>query len=129
MNKEDIKFIDFIKIIDCMAKLHEWEEKNFPLLNSLTGKSLYYRIAQRALNDNLNTNTMKDLILDSDYTEKSLRNRLNTMEEDGFVITTKNELDGRSKFPEPREKFYAAMYLHASQIIRVLGENYIILKK
>jgi hypothetical protein len=129
MNKEDASFLEFVDIIENMAKLHEWESKNLPLLNSLTGRSLYYRIAQRALSGDSNSNTMKDLILDSDFTEKSLRNRLNIMEEDGFVISTQSEVDGRSKFPVPREKFYAAMYLHAGQIKRILGENYLVLKK
>lgn len=130
MNKEDANFRDFIEIIDNMARLHEWEMKNLPLLNSLTGRSLYYKIAQISLNfDDNKLNTMKDLIVDSDFTEKSLRTRLNIMEQEGFVVSTQSGIDGRSRFPVPKDKFYALMYLHAGQIKRILGNNFLIIKK
>jgi hypothetical protein len=129
MNKEDASFLEFVDIIKNMAKLHQWESKNLPLLNSLTGRTLYYRIAQRALSGDGNSSTMKDITLDSDFTEKSLRNRLIIMNKEEFIKFSQNEVDGRSRFPVPMEKFYAAMYLHAGQIKRILGENYLVLKK
>jgi hypothetical protein len=129
MNKEDASFLEFVDIIKNMAKLHDWESKNLPLLNSLTGRALYYRIAQRALSVDGDSNTMKDIILDSEFTEKSLRNRLILMSKEEFITFTQSEVDGRSRFPVPMEKFYAAMYLHAGQIKRILGENYLVLKK
>jgi hypothetical protein len=130
MNKENASFLQFIEIIDNLATLHEWEAKNFPLLTSLTGRTLYYRIAQRAIDENKNNSkTMKELINDSGFTERSLRNRLHSMEEDGFIVSTQSMVDARSKFPMPNEKFYAAMYLHANQAKRILEQDFLLIKK
>ncbi len=132
MNKETTTFLEFIEIIDNLARLHEWEIKNLPILNSLTGRLLYYRIAQRAIKKDVSSSsnrTMKELISDSGFTERSLRSRLISMEEEGFVIPTKNMRDGRSRFPIPDEKMYAAMYLHASQAKRIMEESYLLIKK
>jgi hypothetical protein len=81
MKNED--FIAFVDVLTNLAELHEWEIKNFPLLNSLTGRLLYYRIAQRAIQSEKNhTNTIKDLIGDSGFTEKSLSA---TLHQAGFI--------------------------------------------
>jgi hypothetical protein len=130
MNKEEISLLDFLEIVDSLARLHEWEAKNFPLVNSMTGRALYYRIAQRELSDDKpSSNTMKALISDSGFSEKSLRNRINTMAEENFISFSQNEIDARSKFPIPKEKFFAAMFLHASQAKRILEKNFILIKK
>jgi hypothetical protein len=128
MKNED--FIAFVDVLTNLAELHEWEIKNFPLLNSLTGRLLYYRIAQRAIQSEKNhTNTIKDLTGDSGFTEKSLRNRMNEMENEEFIYSVQNSIDGRSKFPIPKEKFLAAMYFHASQARKILEKDFILIKK
>lgn len=130
MTQEKLSFFQFVEIIDSLADLHEWENKNFPLLSSLTGRILYYRIAQRAINENKKySQTMKDLAIDSGFTERSLRNRISLMEEEGFVVSSVNETDGRSKYPIPNEKFFAAMYLHARQAKRILEKDFLLIKK
>ena len=130
MNKEDASFRNFIEIIDSMAKIQEWEEKNLPLLNSLTGRSLYYKIARISLSgENEKFNTMKGLAAGSDFTEKSLRNRINLMEKDGFVASAQSGVDGRSRYPSPKDKFYDLMLMHASQIKKILGNDFLIIRK
>ena len=130
MNKEKASFRNFIDIIDSMARIQEWEEKNLPLLNSLTGRSLYYKIARISLSvEDEKSNTMKDLTVGSEFTEKSLRNRINLMEKEGFVASAQSGVDGRSRYPAPKDKFYDLMILHASQIKKILENDFLIIKK
>ncbi len=130
MSSENKSLSNFVDIIDNLARLHEWEAKNFPLLNSLTGRILYYRIAQNSFAENSeNQRTMKHLTSDSGFTEKSLRIRLNLMEAEGFIECKYNENDARTRFPIPTDKFFAAMYLHSSQAKRILGEDFVLIKK
>lgn len=128
MRNEDFK--NFIDVIGTLAELHEWENKNFPLINSLTGRLLYYRIAQRSmLSEDEFSNTIKDLIGDSGFTEKSLRSRLISMANEDYIYSSQNNIDGRSKFLLPKEKFLAAMYFHASNAKRIINRNFILMKK
>lgn len=128
MKNED--FIAFVDVIGNLAELHEWEIKNFPLINSLTGRLLYYRIAQRSIQSGKNyPNTLKDLVGDSGFTEKSLRNRMNAMANEDFIYSSQSSIDGRSKFPVPKEKFLAAMYFHASQAKRIIERDFILIRK
>jgi DNA-binding MarR family transcriptional regulator len=130
MKPEKSKFNDFIKVIDSLAQLHEWEVKNFPLLTTLTGRVLYFRIAQRAIgNPEKLSKSMKNLAGDTAYTDKALRNRLQEMEKTGFIVMVEDENDGRCKYPMPTDMFYAAVYLHAEQMRRIFDKNYLIIDK
>ncbi len=130
MNAEEIELNRFIKIIGNLAKLHEWEMKNFPLMTSLTGRMLYFRIAQRALGDGKDlSKAMKELMGDGSFTEKALRSRLQQMEDEGYIVTVHGEADARFKAPIPTDKFYAAIYLHAEQVRRIFDEDYLMIDK
>ncbi|MEK0433816.1 MAG: hypothetical protein RL700_2023, partial [Pseudomonadota bacterium] len=38
-------------LVISLAELHQWELENHPLLATLTGRHLYYRLAQESVNN------------------------------------------------------------------------------
>lgn len=130
MAANEINTIQLTNIVRNLAELHEWELDNAPLLNSLTGRHLYYRIAQRAVGDRaLLSRALKDLMGGSGYTEKALRTRMREMESHGLIEAVNAEDDGRAKYLMPTEKMYEAIYLHADQVRRIFERNFLLIEK
>lgn len=117
-------------IVANLAELHEWELDNSPLLTTLTGRHLYFRIAQRAVGDrSLLSKALKDLMGGAGYTEKALRIRMREMETDGYIASVNGEDDARSKYLMPTERFYEAIYLHANQVRRIFEQDFLMIEK
>ena len=117
-------------IVRCLAELHEWELENAPLLSSLTGRHLYYRIADRAVGDReLLSRSLKDLVGGVGYTEKALRTRMREMESQGLVEAVSGHVDARSRYLMPTEKFYESIYLHASQVKKTFEKNFFLIER
>lgn len=130
MNAKDMNTKQLTAIVANLAELHEWELDNAPLLDTLTGRHLYYRIAKRAVGDRaLLSKALKDLTGGSGYTEKALRTRMREMEKDGFIASVNGEEDGRSKYLMPTERFYEAIYLHADQMRRIFDKDFLMIEK
>jgi DNA-binding MarR family transcriptional regulator len=130
VNANEINTSQLTFIVSNLAKLHEWELDHAPLLTTLTGRHLYFRIAQRAVGDrSLLSKALKDLMGGSGYTEKALRTRMHEMERDGYIASVIGEEDARSKYLMPTEKFYEAIYLHADQVRRIFDKNFLMIEK
>lgn len=130
MNTKDINTAQLTAIVANLAELHEWELDHAPLLSTLTGRHLYYRIAQRAVGDRaLLSRALKDLMGGSGYTEKALRTRMREMERANLIESVNGEDDGRSKYLMPTEKFYESIYLHADQVRRIFEKNFLLIEK
>lgn len=130
MNSRDINTAQLTAIVANLAELHEWELDHAPLLSTLTGRHLYYRIAQRAVGDRaLLSRALKDLMGGSGYTEKALRTRMREMERAHLIESVSGEEDGRSKYLMPTEKFYESIYLHADQVRKIFEKNFLLIEK
>jgi DNA-binding MarR family transcriptional regulator len=130
VNSRDINTAQLTAIVANLAELHEWELDHAPLLGTLTGRHLYYRIAQRAVGDRaLLSRALKDLMGGSGYTEKALRTRMREMEKAHLIESVSGEDDGRSKYLMPTEKFYESIYLHADQVRRIFEKNFLLIEK
>lgn len=130
MNNKEINTGQLTSIVANLAELHQWELDNAPLLNTLTGRHLYYRIAQRSVGDRaLLSRALKDLFGGSGYTEKALRTRMRDMEREGVIEAVTGISDGRSKYLMPTEKFYEAIYLHADQAKKIFDRNFLMIEK
>lgn len=130
MNAREINTAQLTSIISNLAELHEWELGFSPLLTTLTGRHLYFRIAQRAVGDRaLLSRSLKDLMGGSGFTEKGLRNRIQQMESEGYIVAVNGEVDGRSKYLMPTEKFYEVIYWHADQVRRVFEKDFFMIEK
>jgi DNA-binding MarR family transcriptional regulator len=130
LSTREINTAQLTAIVANLAELHEWELDHAPMLSSLTGRHLYYRIAQRAVGDRtLLSRALKDLMGGAGYTEKALRTRMREMEKAGLIEAVSGEEDGRSKYLMPTEKMYEAIYLHADQVRRIFEKNFLLIEK
>ena len=130
VNTKEMNTGQLTAIVANLAELHEWELDHCPLLSTLTGRHLYFRIAQRAVGDRaLLSKALKDLMGGSGYTEKALRIRMREMEAEGYIASVNGEDDARSKYLMPTEKFYEAIYLHADQVRRIFDKDFLMIEK
>ncbi len=130
VNTKEMNTGQLTAIVANLAELHEWELDHSPMLSTLTGRHLYFRIAQRAVGDrSLLSKALKDLMGGSGYTEKALRIRMREMETDGYIASVNGEDDARSKYLMPTEKFYEAIYLHADQVRRIFEKDFLMIEK
>lgn len=121
MNPKEMGALELRAIIASLAELYQWEQDNFPALHSMTGRHLYYKIAERAIGDRslLSGSLKKDLYAGASLSEKALRLRMREMEKQGEIQTVQCLDDGRAKYLMPTEKLYEAIYLHAEQTRRI----------
>lgn len=130
VNAKEMNTGQLTAIVANLAELHEWELNRSPMLSTLTGRHLYFRIAQRAVGDrSLLSKALKDLMGGSGYTEKALRIRMRDMEAEGYIASVNGEDDARSKYLMPTEKFYEAIYLHADQVRRIFEKDFLMIEK
>jgi DNA-binding MarR family transcriptional regulator len=130
VNTKEMNTGQLTAIVANLAELHEWELDHCPLLSTLTGRHLYFRIAQRAVGDRaLLSKALKDLMGGSGYTEKALRIRMREMEAEGYIASVNGEDDARSKYLMPTEKFYEAIYIHADQVRRIFEKDFLMIEK
>ena len=130
MIDRDINAVQLTSIVTNLAELYEWELMHVPMLRSLTGRHLYYRIAQRAIGDRtLLSRALKDLAGGQGYTDKALRTRMRELEDEGYIEAVSSEVDGRSKCLMPTEKFYETIYMHSSHVRRVFSKNFLMIDK
>ncbi len=130
MSGREINTEQLTGIVASLAELHEWELDNAPMLNTLTGRHLYFRIAQRAVGEReLLSRALKELTGGVGYTEKALRTRIREMQRDGFIESLGGLDDGRSRYLMPTEKFYESIYIHADQVRRVLEKRFLLIEK
>lgn len=130
VNAKQINTVQLTAIVANLAELHEWEIEHLPLLATLTGRHLYFRIAQRAVGDRtLLSRSLKHLMVGSGFTEKALRTRMREMEKNGYISAVNGEEDGRSKYLMPTEKFYEALYLHSDQVRQIFNKDFLLIQK
>ena len=117
-------------LVISLAELHQWELENHPLLMTLTGRHLYYRLAQESVkNEHVLTRALKDVSGGMHFTEKALRTRMRQMEREGLIKAVPRPDDARSKQLIPTEKFNALMYQHAEQVKKIFDKHFLLIEK
>lgn len=129
MNANEMSAKRLTSIVASLSELHDWELGNAPMLSTLTGRHLYFRIAKRAVGDReLLSRALKDL-MGGCYTEKALRIRMREMERSGLIATVRGEADERSRCLMPTEKFYEALYEHSERFQKVFEKNFYLIDR
>lgn len=130
MSSYEMNSKQLTSIIKNLAELHQWELDNSPFLNTMTGRHLYFRIAQRAVGERaLLSKALKELYSGSNLSDKALRTRVRELEMQGVITSVHNEGDARAKYLMPTEKFYEAIYLHAQEARRIFGRDFLMIEK
>lgn len=118
------------RLVISLAELHQWELENHPLLETLTGRHLYYRLAQESVkNEHVLTRALKDVFGGMHFTEKALRTSMRQMEREGLIKAVPRPDDARSKQLIPTEKFNALMYQHAEQVKKIFDKHFLLIEK
>ncbi len=117
-------------LISSLAELHQWELENLPILSTLTGRHLYYRMAEETFHPEMAlTKALKDLFGGAHFTEKALRSRMREMERQGLIETITRQSDARSKQLVPTEKFHELLQAHAEQVRQSFDKHYLLIEK
>jgi DNA-binding MarR family transcriptional regulator len=117
-------------LVSSLAELHQWELENLPLLSTLTGRHLYYRMAEETFHpEEALTKALKDLFGGAHFTEKALRSRMREMERDGLIETIVRQSDARSKQLIPTSKFHQLLEAHAEQVKRTFDKHFLLIEK
>ncbi len=117
-------------LVSSLAELHQWELENLPLLSTLTGRHLYYRMAEETFHpEEALTKALKDLFGGAHFTEKALRSRMREMERDGLIETITRQSDARSKQLIPTPKFHQLLEAHAEQVKRTFDKHFVLIEK
>ena len=117
-------------LVSSLAELHQWELDNLPLLSTLTGRHLYYRLAEETFHpEEALTKALKDLFGGAHFTEKALRTRMREMERDGLLETVTRQSDARSKQLVPTPKFHDLLQAHAEQVKRTFDKHFLLIEK
>jgi hypothetical protein len=126
MNFKEMGANELRAIILSLAELHQWEQDNSSVLSSMTGRHLYYKIAERAIGERslLSGSLKKDLYAGSHLSEKAIRLRMRELEQEGCIEAISSMSDARAKYLVPTEKFYESIYHHAEQTRRILSRYF-----
>ena len=126
MNFKEMGASELRAIIASLAELHQWEQDNSQVLRSMTGRHLYYKIADRAIAERnlLSGSLKKDLYAGSVLSEKALRLRMRELEQEGCIESLNCLDDARAKYLVPTEKFYEAIFLHAEQTRKIFAKYF-----
>ena len=121
---------DWWSLVISLAELHQWELENHPLFPTLTGRPLYYRLAEESVKTDPGlARALKDLFGGMYFTEKALRTRMRQMETDGLIQAVTSHEDARSKHLVPTEKFHQLMTMHAEQVKKIFDKHFLLIEK
>lgn len=113
------------------AALFEWESRELPCLNTISGRTLYYAVAQRFLCDEgseLRYAPLKTLAVCQ--TDRAMRKRIDDFVEQGLLTVQLQPHDARTRDVVPTAKLVAmferhsqAMHDHFSQRFHILPKD------
>lgn len=130
MENIEQKTTDWWSLVISLAELHQWELENHPLLETLTGRHLYYRLAQESVShEYVFKRALKDVFGGMHFTEKALRTRMRHMERQGLIEAVTRPDDARSKLLIPTEKFNQLMTQHAEQVKKIFDKHFLLIEK
>ena len=114
MPNEFEKSVNEPNLLRVMIQMHDWENRQRQELQTLTGRELYYRIAEVCLNDSQLPQQIK--LFHSGSTERAIRLRMREFEELGLIDVSNNTSDQRTKCVVPTEKFLQHLNQHLDRL-------------
>ena len=120
--------MDLDLLLCVMAEIHEWEIEHHPALQTMVGRSLYFRIVHAHLNDHqFNKASLKQLIYPDVATERGIRLRIREFEKLGLIGIELNTSDKRTKKIMPTDKFLDLVSAHQRQVRLIFQKRFIVL--
>jgi hypothetical protein len=125
MSKLSRKQVDLLTIL---VALNAWEQKNCPSIETQSGRSLYFQLAQALLT----TDEGEDVLMKQrmgDASERSMRDRIRSFQEAGLLTEKSGTQDARTRQIVPTEKFTEGLRQHLDLCIELLEDRYLMVEK
>ena len=127
MPNEFEKSVNEPNLLRVMIQMHDWENRQRQELQTLTGRELYYRIAEVCLNDSQLPQQIK--LFHSGSTERAIRLRMREFEELGLIDVSNNMSDQRTKCIVPTEKFLQHLNQHLDLLRIFCDRRFLMVEK
>jgi hypothetical protein len=127
VSNEFEKSVNEPNLLRVMIQMHDWEVNQREELQTLTGRDLYFRIAEVCLNDLQSTQQLK--LFQGRSTERALRQRMREFEEVGLIHVSNNTSDQRTKCVVPTEKFLQHLNQHLDRLKFLCDRRFLMVDK
>jgi hypothetical protein len=114
-------------LLRVMIQMHDWENRQLQELQTLTGRELYFRIAEVCLNDSQLPQQLK--LFHGRSTERAIRQRMREFEELGLIDVSHNMSDQRTKCVVPTEKFLQHLNQHLDLLRFFCDRRFLMMEK
>ena len=114
-------------LLRVMIQMHDWENRQRQELQTLTGRELYFRIAEVCLNDSQLPQQLK--LFHGRSTERAIRQRMREFEELGLIEVSNNMSDQRTKCIVPTEKFLQHLNQHLDLLRIFCDRRFLMVEK
>lgn len=115
-------------LLSCAA-LFEWESRELPFLNTISGRTLYYAVAQRFLSDHPGQRQAPLKSLAICQTERAMRKRIDDFVAQGLLTVQPQAHDARSRDVVPTPKLVHLFEKHSQAMHDLFGQRFHILPK
>lgn len=110
-----------------LVELNAWEQKNSDSLQTQSGRSLYFQLAQALLEDDAQSGVLLKRRV-GHASERSIRDHLRTFQEAGLLLAQSGPQDARTKQIVPTEKFIEELCQHLDRCIGLLENRYLLIE-
>jgi hypothetical protein len=117
-----------VNLLTILVALNSWERKNCPTIETQSGRSLYFQLAQALLT----TDEGEDVLMKQrlgDASERSMRDRMRSFQEAGLLTEKSGTLDARTKQIIPTEKLTDDLIRHLDLLMGLLESRYLLVEK
>ena len=114
-------------LLRVMIQMHDWENRQLQELQTLTGRELYFRIAEVCLNDSQLPQQLK--LFHGRSTERAIRQRMREFEELGLIDVSNNMSDQRTKCLVPTAKFLQHLNQHLDLLRFFCDRQFLMVEK
>jgi hypothetical protein len=117
-----------VNLLNILVALNAWEKKNCPSIETQSGRSLYFQLAQTLLT----TNEGEDVLMKQrlgDASERSMRDHVRSFQAAGLLTEKNGTLDARTKQILPTEKLTNDLISHLELFMRLIENRYLLVEK
>jgi hypothetical protein len=114
-------------LLRVLVQMNDWESRHRQELQTLTGRELYFRIAQGCLSDPQSPQLLKLFQVRS--TDRAMRQRMREFEELGLIDVSNNTTDKRTKRVMPTKIFMLNLNQHLDQLKQLCHSQFLMMDK
>lgn len=127
-NREANKLAEDFALVQILTDLHAWEATHIPLLKSVSGRQLYFSVAQQAVLMG-RPPTVKEVVMAQHITDRAMRTKLAEFIEANYLDLKPSDNDGRSKSLYPTEKYNSHLWMHVQEFRRIIDSHFYIIDR